>query len=221
MRIELKLTLLTWLFSVMPSFYHSKGKASFGAWGSRCFPDQVTGLVDRSEDKKYVTEIHTWDRSGNFDSTDEGIPILDTIIPIINPTPVQSLIISVRGDKQEKRFAAIMKSLDCEDYVLYDRSSDWNCFQITFIYAYHYLLFIRRANDMIHHLDPIYRFKTWKFLQIPVCIQKKRGFNLLNVPEHNPFKNENLDDDQDIICFNPDIKINQAIATVINAHHID
>ena len=205
----------------MPAFYNSKGKASFGTWGSRCTPGQVTGLVDRKEDTKYVTEIHTWAKSGQFEQTSDGIPILDTIVPIVHPTPVQSLIITVRGDKTEKKFAAILKSLDCEDFVLYDRSQDWSCFQITFLYPYHFLLFIRRASDLIHPLDPLYKFRHWRFLQIPVCIQKKRGFNLVNLPEHDPFRKENVEDETDVVCFNPDLNVNAAINAIVNQHHLD
>ena len=172
----------------MPTFYQSKAdKGSFGQWGARVQAMQMHNLTETDEDEKYTTRVHTWQESKPVRFTSEdGIPILPTIVPIRPAASVQSLILKVKGEKDEKRFAAVLKALDANDFIYFDRESDWNVFQCTFIHSFHWNMFIRKAADLIHPMDPLFKFKNWKFLKIPICIMSKRGLNYSKISEHDP-----------------------------------
>ena len=202
----------------MPTFYQSKAaKGSFGQWGARVQAMQMRNLTGEEEDEKYHASIHTWQHSKPVRCTEnDDIPILPTIAPIRQAGAVQSLIVRIKGEKDEKRFSAVLKSLDCNDFIYYDREGDWNVFQIVFIHSFHWMMFIRKAPDLIHPTDPLYKFRNWRFLKYPICIMTKRGPNYTKISEHDPFKLDEIEGKKDTYCVNPDLCLNQALELIVS-----
>lgn len=137
---------LSAIFSMSAYYRESDSNTTHGQWSNQKVPLPMQGLTSTVVNDKYRTWIETWDQSRNDRVTSEDdIPIIPTLLPIPAARPSQSLILKIRGERDEKKFNSVIKSIDAEHFILYNRDADWSCFSVQFCFPFHFWLFIRKT----------------------------------------------------------------------------
>ena len=214
------LTYLNALFSMSAYYKETNSTTTHGQWSNAKIPLNMQSLRSTSVNDKYRTWIETWGESRNDRITEEDeIPVIPTLQPIVAARPSQSIIVKLKGERDEKKFNSVIKAIDAEHFILFNRDADWSCFSLQFIFPFHFWCFFRKAKDLIAPVDPLWRYRNWKMMSIPLCITKKRGCNIANVPESDPTYLDAIEGDKDRIIFNPDIDMNALLKTVISDHN--
>ena len=90
-------------FSMSAYYKESDSSTAHGQWVNQKVPFAMQGLRSNTVNDKYRTWFSTWSESKNERIiADDDIPIIPTLEPIAAPRPAQSLILKIKGERDEK-----------------------------------------------------------------------------------------------------------------------